>query len=264
MKIRKIKRGDNYGINNKYGENPAGSMKNKVISIDPGKASSRRPRLAVQKDHDEAVRTFAVESYLLSEMPEEEQVRFEQHCVECKICAEAVEAGRILIMNILPTPQAAPSTPWFEGLFKVVATGPWLKQAVAMAALWLPVLGWQQATISDLMGAHANTAILARAIEKGRAEKSPYSLTTASATIELCLQQDPPFPFYKVEVAGGHGKSFSQVVPAPPQNSGGRVSVQVLRSALGNGHFAVLVEGLEREDAKNGRKLDDVYVFDLK
>jgi hypothetical protein len=264
MKIKKIIRG-NKDETKKYSNRNEGAMKSNVISIGSEETPSGARGLAVRKDHEEAVRTFAVESYLLEEMSEQEQTRFEQHCVECVACAEAVEAGRIFISNIVPMPEHAPSMPWFERLFNWLAGATWLKPAALMAALLLPVLGWQQLAISDLTGAHANTVILARGLEKSAAaEKSAYLLTTPSATIEFSITQDLDSPFYRVNISGGQRRSFSQVVPAPGQDAGHRLSIQVPRKTLSSGHFTVLVEGLDREDSRDGHKLDEVYEFDLK
>ncbi len=240
------------------------SMRNNVISIGRQQSPAAIRREWVRKDHEEAVRTFAVESYLLDEMSEDEQLHFEEHCLECAICAKALEAGRIFTGKIAPASQGPRDIPWIDRMFKIATNGPWLKPTAALAVLWLPVMGWQQATISDLNEPHANTVILARGAEKGVPDKGPYLLKTASATIEFYTQEELKFPYYRVRISGGQAKSFSQVVPAPVGDEAHRFSVQVLRNALGNGHFAVSIEGLDREDSKHGYKLDEVYGFDLK
>jgi hypothetical protein len=54
------------------------------------------------------------------------------------------------------------------------------------------------------------------------------------------------------------------VVPAPAGNSDRRLSVQISRRALGSGHFAVRVEGLDGEASKNGHAFNEEYEFDLR
>ena len=137
-----------------------GAMKSNVVSIGSQDFSSVRGR-TVRKEHQEAVRTFAVESYLLGEMSEDEQITFEQHCMDCEICAEAVEAGRIFISNIapLPEPEAALPAHWFAKLTPALS---WIKPAGLVAVLLLPIMGWQQFVIAELSGVHANTLIVAQ------------------------------------------------------------------------------------------------------
>jgi hypothetical protein len=264
MKISKTKKTDTDEIHLKYGNYNQSSVRGNVVSIGSQEAVSSVRRLAIRKEHEEAVRTFAVECYLLDEMPEDEQLCFEQHCVECPTCADAVEAGRIFIANVAPLSQPESSSSWFSRTFKTVARGPWLKPAAAMAAVCLPVVGWQQFRIVDLGGAHANTVIVARAAEKSAEDKTVLPLKTDSATIEFYVPPAPSYSFYRAKIAGGQGRSLSQVLPAPAKDSGQRLSVQVLRQTLGSGHFTVQVEGLAGEDSRDGQRLDDVYEFDLK
>jgi hypothetical protein len=261
MKIGKVKKVDRDAFDDKNCKINEGRMKGAVFSIshEEGSSSCACWRI-VRQDHEEAVRNFEVESYLLDEMSEEDQIYFEQHCLECIACTKAVEAGRIFISNVAPPPAF---TPWFGKIFNIIPSAPWLKPAAVTAALWLPVFGWQQFTIADLMGAHPNTVILARGLEKGAAENT-YPLRTPSATIEFCIPPRSEFSFYRVKIAGGQSKSFSQIVPAPANDSDRRLSVQVLRKKLGSGHFSVLVDGLDAEDSRDGHKLDEVYEFDLK
>jgi hypothetical protein len=259
MKIKKVKKVKRNELDEKYRPTPEGRMKGAIVSVGHQEESSSARGL-VRKDHEEAVRDFSIEFYLLDEMSEEERIYFEQHCLECITCAKAVESGRIFISNITPPP--APAR-WRGRILNLIPSGPWLRPAAVMAALWLPVFGWQQFMIADLTGAHANTVILARGLEKGPVENA-YPIRTSSATIEFSIPPGSEFSFYRVKITGGQSKSFSQIVPAPAKDSDRRLSVQVLRKKLGGGHFSVLVEGLDGEDSRDGHKLDEVYEFDLK
>jgi hypothetical protein len=261
MKIRKARFEKNEVSKRKYNF-AEGSMSGSVVSIVGEPVSSATRILEIRKDHEEALKTFAVESYLLEEMSEEEETRFEQHCFECASCTEAVEAVRIFVSNIVPPEQTVTAAPWYARFFQF-SNELWLKSAAVMAAVLLPITGWQQFVIADLTGLHANTVILARGLEKGAAERAA-PLRTPSATVEVTLPSDAEFAFYRVSILGGQNRSFSQIVPAPAKDSTRRLSVQVLRKTLGSGRFTVLVEGLDAEDSRNGQKLDESYEFDLK
>jgi hypothetical protein len=254
-----------YEVDTKNRNTIGGAMKSNVVSIGSQELSTVRSR-AIRKEHEAAERTFAVESYLLGEMSEEEQMCFEQHCMECETCGEAIEAGRIFISNIapLPEPEPAHSAGWFERLFKTIPTLPWLKPVTLMAALLLPVMGWQRFMIAELSGLHANTIIVASEGEKSAGDRAVRPLTTESATIEITVPANPQFGFYRVEITSGRGLNLTQVLPAPPKDGGHELSVQVRRKTLGTGHFAVAVEGLDLEDSKTGHKFNDGYQFDLK
>jgi hypothetical protein len=239
-----------------------GTMKSNVVSIGSQDFSSLRGR-TVRKDHEEAVRTFAVESYLLGEMSEDQQITFEQHCMDCEICAEGVEAGRVFISNIapLPEPEAVPPAHWFA---KLTPASSWLKPAGLVAVLLLPIVGWQQFVIAELSGVHGSMVILAQNAQKSTPENEPVRrLTTDSATIQFDVSAYPGFGFYRVNINGGTGRSFSQILPAPDKAANHSLYVQVLRKTLGSGHFSAFVEGLDRENSNKGQKLNDVYTFDL-
>lgn len=235
-----------------------GTMKSNVVSIGSQDFLSVRGR-SIRKEHEEVVRTFAVESYLLGEMSEDEQITFEQHCMDCEICAEAVEAGRIFISNIAPLPETetAPPAHWFA---KWTPAASWLKPATLVAAFFLPIVGWQQFVIEDLSGVHASTLIMAQGGQKTAPGNEPgRHLTTDSATIQFDVSQYPPFGFYRVDMNGGNGRSFSVNLPASSYHE---LDITVPRKTLGGGHFSAVVEGLDRENASKGQKLD-VFTFDL-
>lgn len=199
--------------------------------------------------HEEAIKTKAVEQYLLNELSEEEQLSFEAHYFECTTCAEAVEAGQAFVANVRPV--ASMRIPI------------WRQPAAAIAALLFVMLGIQQFLMVGLGEPQANTVILARQRERG-VEERPYTLKTPSATVELSLPPEAEFPFYLVKISGGRKGNLSQAVPAPAKDSEHRLSVQVPRRALGSGHFAVRIEGLDSEDSRDGHLIDEAYEFDLK
>jgi hypothetical protein len=206
---------------------------------------------AIQRDHEEVLKSYAVEQYLFNELPEEKRTRFEEHYFECAGCADAVEAGQAFIKYVGQAVRVPARVVW------------WRQPAAAIAALFLGIAGGQQVVIAILRAPHANSVILARQLEKGEAEKA-YTLRTASATIEVNLPAAAGFPFYLVKIAGGQNRELSQVVPAPGKEAEQRLSVQVSPGALGAGHFTVDVAGLDRADSKAGPPVGEMYEFDLK
>src|SRR5688500_8520161 len=61
-------------------------------------------------DHDEAVRAYATERYLMGELAAPERERFERHVLECLECAEDVRIAATFLANaqiVLPAPVPA-------------------------------------------------------------------------------------------------------------------------------------------------------------
>lgn len=97
--------------------------------------------------HDDAIRTLAVERYLLEEMSELERHEFEEHFFECELCAADLRAGARMADGAGSVP-AAPVVDAPSG--KVVSMAPaprrWSPAAfapLAAAALLAIVAGYQ-------------------------------------------------------------------------------------------------------------------------
>jgi hypothetical protein len=204
----------------------------------------------VHIDHEEALKTHAVELYLLNELTERERFAFEEHYFECQTCAEAVEAGQIFSHNVEPT---SPAT----GI-------QWRSPITAIAAFLAVIAGGQQFVIALSKAPQANTVVLARELEKGDANEETQSVETPSVTVECNLPTKADFPFYLLRIKGGEeNKKISQVLPAPTNGLDRRLSLQIRKSTLGGGHFSVWLEGLRDLKAENGEAVEQ-YVFDLK
>jgi hypothetical protein len=202
-----------------------------------------------QKAHREAEKTKAVESYLLNEMTEEQRMRFEEHYFECAACADAVQAGQAFIGGVHPIPEPVP---WWKR--EVPAWRVWALAGATAALLAVTTVG-QFHTAPMAM---ANTIIQAEELTKG--PERTYQPKTPSVTVEATLFDSSAFPFYRMDIAGkDNGKTFSQVVPAPPKDADPRLSVQIERQALGYGRFEVTVTGLTSRDERRGPPVETYY-----
>jgi hypothetical protein len=204
--------------------------------------------------HEEATKTNAVESYLLNELTEEQRCRFEEHYFECGECADAVMAGQTLIQGIRPLP-AEPKGFWAR-LNNPVSVPSWRLWAMGSAlAASLSLYAVRMPTLSPLPMAMANTAIVAKELEKSAVEENNYTLVTPSATVEVDPYGTDPFPFYRMTISREKKDIASQVLPAPAKQSGRKLSLQVTAKALGKGEFTVTLEGLGRADAASSKPL---------
>lgn len=91
-------------------------------------------------EHHEAVRTMAVERYLLDEMADDAREVFEAHFFECGVCAEAVRTGSALADATRAglVPAAAPAVPAARPRWS-----PFPGVAMAAAAALALVVGYQ-------------------------------------------------------------------------------------------------------------------------
>jgi hypothetical protein len=73
-------------------------------------------------EHEDAIRTRAVDRYLLDDMGEDERMIFEEHYFDCRVCAADITegtrmmvAGRVVVKRAVPPPNVVPIRPnWFE------------------------------------------------------------------------------------------------------------------------------------------------------
>jgi len=205
---------------------------------------------AIRQQHQEFVKNYTVELYLLDELTQEERAQFEEHYFECEPCAEAVEAGQAFVSGIRPVKEHR------------VINRFWLPTSAVAATLLSIVIG-QQYVIANSKGPQPNTVILARKIERGPTE-SAYLAKTPSVTVEVNLSGEARFAYYRMKIQSDKHYQLSQVVPAPPDESEERLSIQFARRMLGTGHFTVQLQGLESEESTNGTRLGEAYAFDLK
>jgi len=93
--------------------------------------------------HANAMKLYAVERYLLGEMPENEQDAFEQHYFECRECADDLRAASIFLENLkqvaaepVPAPRPEPQRDWFAWMR-------WAPLQPVLTGLLLVILGYQ-------------------------------------------------------------------------------------------------------------------------
>ena len=126
-------------------------------------------------------------------MSEEEETRFEQHCLNARVARKLWKTVRIFVSNIVPPEQTVTAAPWYARFFQF-SNELWLKSAAVMAAVLLPITGWQQFVIADLTGLHAEYGHPGKRFGKRRGGKG-NPLRTPSATVEVTLPSDAEFAF---------------------------------------------------------------------
>src|ERR1051326_2982787 len=68
-------------------------------------------------DHESAIRTNAIERYVLGEMPLEERDTFEEHYFACMVCAQDIRLASAMTRDIkVVLRQGLPTRSWFNWL----------------------------------------------------------------------------------------------------------------------------------------------------
>jgi hypothetical protein len=143
--------------------------------------------------HTDAVRTLAVERYLLDEMPEIERFAFEEHFFDCAECAEDLRAGST--MRSAVKAGLLPEVGRSEGITLTTTARRWSPSAVipwAAAATLALVVGYQSLAPSGdgRLQIHALTPVTLRPDSRGAVPM--VSIGPGSDAVTLALDVDAP------------------------------------------------------------------------
>jgi len=206
-------------------------------------------------DHDEAVRAYATERYLLGELTATERERFERHALECRECAEDVRAAATFLANAERLlPPAVPATPSTERrprarlgrLFWPVPVG------VAASLVLLIGLAAHQALIvvprlrGELAEAEKPQAAPSHFLSVSRADAPVFPLSKRYRTLGLTLSRSSELSFahYRCELREVEGRTVqSAVVPGPPE--GEELQILLPTSRLRPGVYEIVLAGLD-------------------
>jgi hypothetical protein len=221
-------------------------------------------------DHQEAMRSRAVEKYLLKEMLPPEREEFEAHFFDCQECAADVRATAAFLDAVkkqLPhwrggRPAKVPKRPWFD-------------------FVWRPAFAAPAFALLLLLVAYQNVVVLPRVAGETALLKNPEILTPLSliggnsrggaipsATLAkgqpLLISLDIPtaerFLSYACVLVAPSGAVVWRL-PVSPTQAKDTVAIRVPSGLLGQGDYRLVVEG----DANAGGKPVDLanYRFTL-
>lgn len=197
--------------------------------------------------HEEAVRTQAVERYLLRELSDSDRDAFEEHYFSCPECAEEVRAGavftasaRALLAQEAPR-GAAGRFGWLGWRSMLAAAGVLLLALIGYLLLvFIPGL---RSELARLREPQAYPAVFLRAVARG--EDQVLEIPSGSQFVGLSMDVAPEhaFPSYLCEIVGQSGSPrISASVPAPT-TPGAPLNVLVPSSRLRPGHYTLILRG---------------------
>lgn len=225
--------------------------------------------------HQEAVRSKAVERYLLGQMPDTEAESFELHFFECEECAGELRTGAVFVENarqvFRESPAAArapvPSRSRSRGRWSWLA-GPWGRpvfQATAFASLVLAAAAVYQGAfqLPELRRQVAQADVLQSPPDftiTGATRGDAQAIAVPAKALSFHLHIDLPdnsFQRYRCELFSGPGPArFSGYLEAP--HTGDQLTILVPARALASGSYTLSVHGLR--DSGSGPELGP-YTF---
>jgi len=220
-------------------------------------------------DHREAVRTEAVERYLLGQLSGPECEEFEIHFFDCTECARELKDGALFVDNARAVfhednarrtaSRRAQDVAARPSLWALIRSRPW-GLSPAMAALALLVVaggaGYQSLVVipglrGELRNARSPQAVASYVlppVSRGAAQTLEISGTALFYTIYMDPAWDASFAAYVCSVQDETGaERFSVRLPAPPP--GKPIQILMARQTLPSGRYTVVI----RNTAETGK-----------
>lgn len=220
-------------------------------------------------NHDEALKSLAVERYLLKEMTETERNSFEEHYLACAECFEAVMFGSEFIQQagdvlrereparqpaaaaVAPAPLMATPRGFFKGLLR-----PSLAPAFAMLFLFAAgatvyesiLIHKQSEMIADLKA----PAIEMRYLLRGQSHAAVRTITVPrSSRIRLAAEFTPSdqFASYEARILDNAG-AVVYSLPFSAESSQEIIEVSLIAGALKPGSYSMVVQGVSSDGAR--------------
>ncbi len=217
-------------------------------------------------DHTGYARDHAAERYLLGDMNDAEQERYEEHFFSCAECAEDVRTTARFLEDVrgiaVPaSPAAAVPRPAGVAVLTPRAARPvrslfWpLPAGAAVAAALLAVLaGYQAIHVAglrrELSAEQQLQALPATFLSISRGETPTVQVSKGQRKVALKFSQsfERPFPFYRCEIRDASGRIVaSAVLGSPP--AGDELQVLIPSDVLTPGTHTVAITGLESATA---------------
>lgn len=208
-------------------------------------------------DHAEAVRSGAVERYLLGELAEQERDQYEEHVFECPQCADNLKSTVAFVENARAVLAARPHE--VSGLHLAVpASDRWRSLVgrvvpLAAAAALVLVVGASAIEIrrlrAELSAAEVPSAAAWSFLSVSRGEPEGITLGRDQRWLGLTLSRSAgdTHPFYRCEVQDAAGQVVvASVVPAPQR--GQELQIVLPARRLTPGVHTLVLAGMNAPD----------------
>jgi hypothetical protein len=228
-------------------------------------------------DHVQAERELALERYLLGQLPEPDQDRFEEHYFSCTICAEEVKAGTAFVANLKAVfAETAAARVRIEPLRLDLGWRRWFAPprwnfapaAVAAFGVLAGIVGYQNLyQIPALVSRLDETAVVvetgpvhAGSLERG-GDDVPISKSEPRAKVMVMPEWEGTYAKYRIDVRrrGGSIVNHSMPFSAPK----GDLVIDIRTSAFEEGRYTLLIYGIKAGQSE-GRLVGEVPIAIVK
>lgn len=200
-------------------------------------------------DHEEALKSQAVERYQLGEMPPEERDAFEQHYFSCPECAAAVYAATAFAANarsiFLNAKEAAGRTParrrWWDWRNPVFAFAAAVLLLVVSFEEFVRIPGLK-GRIALLSAPQAFASLALRPVARGDDQALTASRTDAFIGLAVDLPPGAAYGGFVCELRSASGAVLSVPVraPAAPEEP---LNVLIPTDSLKSNHYTLTLWG---------------------
>lgn len=199
--------------------------------------------------HEQAVRSQAVERYVLAELTQEEREAFESHYFDCPACFEQVKLGTQFLRHAREVLDPEPEKGWLaRALGDLRRPAPAF--ASAMLLLAVGVGGYQHVAIADLKAPRIESRYMLTGDQRGGPAKKVRVSRNAGLSLNLEFTRKPEFTSYQAQIVTESGK-VKATIPIPASASDDLVTVTLPANALAAGRYAMVVYGLTQDGNKS-------------
>jgi anti-sigma factor RsiW len=207
--------------------------------------------------HEQALRSQAVERYVLGELTQEEREAFEGHYFDCSACFEQVKLSGQFLRHAREVLDPEPEKGWLARLLGDLRR-PAFAFATAMLVCAIGMGAYQQSIIADLKAPRIEPRYMLVGQAKGGAGKVVSVAHKARVRLSLEFDRKPEFTAYQAQIETQSGKvKVSLPVPATSKES---VEIGFQADTLDAGEYAMVVYGLAEDGGKTEVRRGD---FDL-
>jgi Putative zinc-finger len=187
-------------------------------------------------EHEDAIRTNAVEAYFLDDLTDDERDAFEEHYADCEECFAGVQTGATFTSTLQHDPNAVP-----------VPVAPYRKVAFAAAAslvLSIGGLAYQEIAVVRPLLAQLSEPRIVPEVDLREPRDEEKTLTferDARPSFIFSIPPDLNSPSYACKVVDARGRVQGKPVIVTKEQAGIPVNFDVGRRAPGN--YTLIVSG---------------------
>lgn len=198
--------------------------------------------------HEQAVRSQAVERYVLGELTQEEREAFEGHYFDCSACFDQVKLSAQFLRQAREVLDPEPEKGWLASLLGDLRR-PAFAFASAMLVCAIGMGVYQQSVIADLKAPRIESRYILTGQKKGGAAKVVSVSRKEKLGLTVEFIRKPEFTQYEAQIVTESGKvTASLAVPAAVEEDS--VTISLPAGTLDAGQYSMVVYGLAADGGK--------------